>query len=92
VLNGNRDEGMALHATLQKPRGDVEFWDIMQAWYHAATRQDQQFYECFEYALKEAKSTGILEWIDQDPDLDPFRKDDRFLKLVREHRARLTGK
>jgi len=92
VLNGNRDEGTELYSKLEKPRGDTEFWNIMQAWYHSAARNDAQFYESFEYALKESKTTGILEWIDQDPDLDPYREQERFMKLVREHRTRLTEK
>jgi regulator of sirC expression with transglutaminase-like and TPR domain/Flp pilus assembly protein TadD len=92
VLNGNRDEGMQLYSTLEKPHGEVEFWLIMQAWFRAATGQREQFYDCFETALKEARSTSILEWIDQDPDLDPFRSETRFQTLVRDHRARLTNK
>ena len=89
ILNGQREEGQKVYATLEKPRGDVEFWAIMQAWFMAASRNREKFYIEFEHALQTARDTQILEWIDQDPDLDVYRKDEEFKALVEKHRDRL---
>ena len=91
ILNGERDEGMKLYDTLEKPRADEEFWDIMQAWFFAASAQRDKFYPQFEKALSQAHSTRILEWIDQDPDLDVYRNEEEFKAAVEKHRKRLLG-
>lgn len=91
ILNGQREEGMKLFETLEKPRADEEFWDIMQAWFFAASTQREKFYAAFEKALTKAHSTRILEWIDQDPDLDVYRNEEEFKTLVEKNRKRLVG-
>ena len=92
VLNGQREEGLALFKTIKKPRGDVEFFAIMQTWFQAVSQQRDKFYEHFEAALAGARSTRILEWIDQDVDLDVYRNEPQFKTLVAKHRERLLGK
>jgi len=89
IFNGQRDEGMTLYKTLEMPRGDVEFWEIMQAWFMAASQQRDKFYAQFERAMAQARSPRILEWIDQDPDLDVYRSEKEFKDLVQKHRGRL---
>ncbi|MCY3017766.1 MAG: tetratricopeptide repeat protein [Planctomycetota bacterium] len=92
VLDGQREKGLELYAKIERPRGDVEFYDIMQAWFHAVSQQREGFYKHFEYALSHARSTSILEWIDQDVDLDVYRNENEFKALVEKHRARLLEK
>jgi regulator of sirC expression with transglutaminase-like and TPR domain len=93
VLNLQREEGMRFFAEIkdQKPRGQEEFYNNMIAWFYAVCKQREKFYVAFEDALTKAKSTGMLHWIDQDVDLDVYRKEDKFKKLVAKHRARLLG-
>jgi len=91
VLDGQTEAGQRLFESLEKPRGDVDFWEIMQAWYFAATKQHDKFYVQLERALSITRSTNILEWIDQDPDLDIYREQEKFKALVEKHRLRLTG-
>ena len=92
VLNGSRDDGIAHFAKIQRPQGDVEFFDVMNAWFYAVSRQRDKFYPAFEHALEQSHSTHILEWIDQDVDLDEYRKEPEFKALVEKHGARLRGK
>jgi regulator of sirC expression with transglutaminase-like and TPR domain len=94
VLDGSREEGIALFEELkdEKPRDSTEFYNIMLAWFYAASQQREKFYQAFGYALAQAKDPGILRWIDQDVDLDVYRTDDEFARLVAEHKARLLGK
>ena len=89
VLNGEREEGMKLFDTLERPRGDVEFFEIMLAWFYAASAQREMFFKQFEHALSASRNTQIFEWIDQDPDLDIYRKEEDFKMLVEKHRKRL---
>lgn len=91
ILDGQSEDGMKLYETLEKPRGDAEFWEIMQAWFFAASKQHDKFYVQFERALSLSRSTDILEWIDQDPDLDIYREQEKFKAVVEKHRLRLTG-
>jgi regulator of sirC expression with transglutaminase-like and TPR domain len=89
---GKKDEAQALYAKLQRPRAEEEFWEIMQAWYFAATQQRDKFYPQFQRSLETAFSPQIFEWIDQDPDLDYLRGDEQFKTLVAKHRERLVKK
>ncbi|HYG76922.1 MAG TPA: tetratricopeptide repeat protein [Planctomycetota bacterium] len=89
IFAGKREEGMKLYETLEKPRADVEFWEIMQTWFMAASQQREKFYTQFERALSLARSPRILEWIEQDPDLDVYRNETEFKDLVAKHRPRL---
>ena len=92
VLNNQRDEGLAHFAKIERPAADVQFFNIMNAWFYAVSHQREKFYAEFEHALVEAKSTHILEWIDQDVDLDDYRKEPEFKALVEKHAPRLRGK
>ena len=87
---GKKEEGMALHATLKRPRAEEEFWEIMQAWYFAITQQRDKFYPQFQHSLETAVTPHIFEWIDQDPDLDYLRDEEQFKALVAKHRERLV--
>lgn len=85
------DEGKALFATVAKPRAQEDFWNSMQAWFYAVSGQDEAFYRAFTITLEATHSEHTLTWIDQDEDLDRFRKEARFRELVATHRARLLG-
>jgi tetratricopeptide (TPR) repeat protein len=92
VLNGQRDDGLAAFSKIQRPQAAVEFFDIMNAWFYAVSQQRDKFYPAFEQALAESQSTHILEWIDQDVDLDVYRNEAEFKALVEKHGIRLRGK
>ena len=92
VLNGQREEGLKLFEAVQRPRGDADFYEIMQTWFFAVSKQREKFYPQFEKALAGARSTRILEWIDQDVDLDVYRQEPDFKALVEKHALRLRGK
>jgi tetratricopeptide (TPR) repeat protein len=88
---GHREEGLRRFAATKPPRGDVEFYQGMLAWFYAKTLQREQFYRHFEFALIGANSLHTLVWVDQDEDLDPFRKEPEFAKLVEAQRRRILG-
>ncbi len=90
-LAGKMEEGKALYATVAQPRVDAEFWFIMQAWFSAVTAQREDFYRLFALALEKSNSEHVLTWVDQDVDLDPYRNDAEFQRLIALHRARLLG-
>lgn len=91
VLKGDKDEGMKKFVEIKRPRGDVEFFEIMVTWFYAVYQDRAKFYSQFEKALSQARATHILEWIDQDVDLDVYRKDPEFKALVEKHAKRLRG-
>ena len=91
VLHGQRETGLTLFATVQKPRGDQQFWNIMQAWFYAVSKQRDKFYQAFDFALSASKSPRILTWLEQDVDLDHYRDEQAFKDLVQKHRKRLIG-
>ncbi len=64
---------------------------ILRAWYHAVCGHREAFYRAFEAALAAARSPYILIWLDQDGDLDRYRDEARFRRLVRLHRQRILG-
>jgi tetratricopeptide (TPR) repeat protein len=92
VLNGQREEGLAAFAKVQRPRGDAEFFEIMVAWFYAVSAQREKFYAQLARALDLSNSTHILVWIGQDVDLDPYRNEPEFKALVAKATARLQGK
>jgi len=92
ILNGQRAEGLKLYESVKPPRAEKEFYEIMVSWFHAVSQQREKFYAAFETALTNARSPHILEWIDQDVDLDVYRNEPRFKALVAKHRARLFKK
>ncbi|MCX7806489.1 MAG: hypothetical protein N3A38_15080, partial [Planctomycetota bacterium] len=91
VLKGQREEGIRRFEEIQRPRGDVEFYESMVAWFYAVSRQRDKFYAQLEKALTIAHSTHILVWIEQDEDLDHYRNEPEFKELVARHRDRLLG-
>lgn len=90
-LSGRMDEGKALFATVKAPRADAEFWANMQAWFCAVSGQREEFYRRFAAALASAHSERVLNWIEQDVDLDRYRGEAEFQQLLDEHRPRLLG-
>jgi tetratricopeptide (TPR) repeat protein len=92
VLNGQREEGLAAFAKVQRPRGDAEFYEDMVAWFYAVSQQRKRFYVQFERVLELANSTHVLVWIEQDVDLDVYRNEPEFKNLVAKATARLQGK
>jgi tetratricopeptide (TPR) repeat protein len=92
VLDGDKDAGLKKFAAIQEPRGDSEFFRIMNAWFYAVSKQREKFYDAFEKALSASRSTHILEWIDQDVDLDVYRNEPQFRTLLEKHGTRLKGK
>jgi tetratricopeptide (TPR) repeat protein len=90
-LSGRMDEGKALFATVKPPRADAEFWANMQAWFCAVSDQREEFYRLFAAALASAHSERVLNWIEQDVDLDRYRGEPEFRRLLDEHRPRLLG-
>lgn len=91
VLDGRRQEGLDRFATVAKPRADEAFWNDMQAWFYAVSEQRERFYEAFEHALRTADNPQILTWIAQDVDLDVYRDEEPFQRLLSVHRERLLG-
>lgn len=91
VADGQRARGIELFETLEDPRAEQEFCDVMHAWFWASCLEREEFYLAFEHALNRATSPQIFEWVDQDPDLDFLREDKKFKTLVRKHRARLMN-
>jgi tetratricopeptide (TPR) repeat protein len=91
IFDGQTERGQKLYDTLEKPHGDVEFWEIMQSWFWTQTQNREKFYPQFERALDTARSPRILEWVDQDPDLDFVRGETKFKELIDKHRARLNS-
>lgn len=92
IADGQKERGMELFETLERPRADEEFWEIMLAWFWAECKERDEFYLQFEHALETVKSPRIMEWVDQDPDLDFLREELRFQELILKHRARLMDK
>ncbi len=90
-LSGRIEEGKALFATVKDPHADAEFWANMQAWFCAVSGQKEAFYRLFAAALANANSVNILNWIEQDVDLDPYRNEPEFRRLLELHRPRLLG-
>ena len=90
-LSGETEQGLALFKTIEQPRGDLASWNIMQSWFYAVSKQESEFYAAFAHALETAKNPGILTWIAQDVDLDPYREQDAFNALLLKHRPRLIG-
>ena len=58
----------------------------------SGAREREKFYPQFEHALETAKTPRILEWVDQDPDLDFLREEPRFKALIVKYRALLNDK
>ena len=92
IADGQIEKGMNLYETIEHPRADEEFWEIMQSWFWAQCQERGEFYLQFQHALEAAHSPRIFEWVDQDPDLDFLREDAKFKEMVATHRARLVGK
>lgn len=90
-LSGRMDEGKALFTTVKPPRADAEFWANMQAWFCAVSGQREEFYRLFAAALASAHSERVLNWIEQDVDLDRYRGEPEFQRLLDQHRPRLLG-
>lgn len=91
VLNGQQEAGYKLFETVKPPRADRQFYEVMVAWFYAVSRQREKFYPAFETALANSRNTHILEWIDQDVDLDLYREEPDFKALVAKHKERLLG-
>jgi tetratricopeptide (TPR) repeat protein len=89
VLIGQRAAGEALRAQVVKPRGDEELWLTMEAWYLAVIENRDGFFAKLTELLERSDTVDTLIWIDQDEILDPYRKDPRFVELLRIHRQRL---
>jgi tetratricopeptide (TPR) repeat protein len=89
--SGQREEGMALFATIQPPRVDTEFYDCMHAWFLCVTKQEAAFFEQLKAALDRANSLWVITWIDQDTDLAAYRHDPRFVAITEAYRRRVVG-
>ncbi len=92
VLAGHREKGLRLFEKVERPRAALEFYEIMRAWFFAVSEQREKFYKQFEHALEISRTTGILEWISQDVDLDVYRNEPEFQALVKKHRKRIMEK
>lgn len=92
VQAGQKEQGMKQYASIQKPRADEEMWGIMQAWFFATTKQKAQFLKMFAQAVETAQSSRLGEWIDQEPDLDPYRNEPEFKAQMEKYRAKMAGK
>lgn len=91
VLAGRREAGEAHFTTLEPPTAGQSQDLILRAWYHAVCGEREAFYRAFEAALAGSHSPYILIWLDQDGDLDPYRDETRFRRLVASHRRRILG-
>lgn len=89
VLSGRRAEGLAKRARIAEPHADREFWMCMQTWFLAVCGERERFYVSFAETLAAANSQSVLIWIEQDTDLDPYRTEPTFQRLLATHRARL---
>jgi tetratricopeptide (TPR) repeat protein len=91
-LNGEKEEGLKRFAVIEKPRENLEFYEIMLGWFYAVSQQREKFYPQFKKTLDHARTPQILIWIEQDVDLDIYRNEPEFIALVEKHRNRLLGK
>ncbi|HTL51587.1 MAG TPA: transglutaminase family protein [Planctomycetota bacterium] len=91
VLNGEKEAGQKKFEAVERPHGDVDFFEVMQTWFFAVSHQREKFYTQFEKALSTSHSTHILEWIDQDVDLDVYRAEPEFKALVEKYAPKLRG-
>jgi tetratricopeptide (TPR) repeat protein len=79
---GKRDEGMSKFDDIQ---GKVENSDNLAsnlAWFRSVAGPKSEFYIAFERALELDVGGKIFSWIDAEVDLDPYRKDAKFIELV----------
>ncbi|PCJ56923.1 MAG: hypothetical protein COA79_17445 [Planctomycetota bacterium] len=91
VLQGKRKEGILLHARIKQPRAQATRWGKGVATFHAVCGEREKFFTAFAEVMKEAKDPYIMHWVDKNRDLDPFRNDPRFKKIVPATRKRLMG-
>jgi tetratricopeptide (TPR) repeat protein len=89
MLDGQREAAQPIRAAIVKPRAEEEFWASMEAWYLAVSGDRDGFLKKLSVALETSNSLDTLQWIDQDEDLDPYRKDAEFIALIKHHRQRL---
>jgi tetratricopeptide (TPR) repeat protein len=89
VLAGRRDEGRKVYDGITAPRTGLEYYEVNRAWFLAVWGDRAEFYPQFEKALSQAKDPSVLSWIAEDDDLDPYRKDERFIAAVETCRGRL---
>ncbi len=92
ILIGQRAAGEALRAQVVKPRGEEELWLTMEAWYLAVVDNRDGFFAKLTELLERSDTVDTLIWIDQDEILDRYRKDPRFIDLLRIHRERLGAR
>jgi tetratricopeptide (TPR) repeat protein len=91
ILSGQRAAGEALRTQVVKPRGEEELWLTMEAWYLVVIEDRDGFFAKLTELLERSDTVDTLIWIDQDEILDPYRKDPRFVELLRIHRQRLNA-
>lgn len=89
MQSGQREEAARIRAQVVPPRAAAEWWSCMEAWYLAVSGEREAFFTKLTAALEAANSLYLLQWLDQDEDLDPYRSDPQFIDLVRIHRERL---
>lgn len=89
VLAGKRDEGRKLFDGIAAPRTGLEYYEVNRAWFLAVWGDRDQFYPQFERALTLAKDPSVLSWVAEDDDLDPYRREERFIAAVEACRSRL---
>ena len=91
-LKGDHEEGLRLFHEVPVSKVDRVEIGIWSSWFYVITGHRDAFYAEFAKALEAAEGTSVLEWVDQDKDLDVYRKEPEFQALVEKNRARLLGK
>ncbi len=91
VKAGQRKEGKKLFDSIKAPRDKTQLWEINVAGFYAIWGDEKLFYPKFESLMKTATDPSILSWIEEDRDLDKFRKDPKFKRMVRSCRKRLAS-
>ena len=77
---GQREEGLRRFESI-KGKLPVDSFSIKLAWFYAVADRKQEFYDALECALRTRPQETML-WIDQEVDIEKYRKEERFKTLV----------
>lgn len=77
---GQRQEGLRRFESVKDQFRDDQF-AINRAWFYAVAEREQEFYGALERALQ-VQTAAALIWVDQEVDIDKYRKTERFKTLM----------
>lgn len=79
---GRRDEGMEIFEGIRAHVESNLSLATNLAWFRAVAGPEKEFYKALERALSQSPNHNVLNWIDQEVDLDQYRDDVRFKELL----------